>query len=96
MQDTTAAAATLVDPAGLDGARPGSGTHGLAWAAADEPVRVESPEMASKEATHIPAAPGLHAAVGDRELAVRITETQRAVRITGGQLEAMARKDAER
>jgi len=58
------------------------------WAAADEPVRVGSPDMASEEAAQDPTAPRPSSTISDRELAERLSETQRVVTVTGGQLDA--------
>jgi hypothetical protein len=89
--------AELDDLAELDTARTGSGTQGRAWAAADEPVRVANPDMASEEAAqNSAAAPRQYATLSDRELAVRASDAEHTVAVTSGQLDAMTRADVER
>ena len=89
--------AELGDLSELDTARTGSETQGRAWAAADEPVRVGSPDMASEEAAQDSAsAPRQYATLSDRELAVRLSDAEHAVTVTDGQLDAMIRADVER
>ena len=64
------------------------GGFGRVGAAADEPVRVGSPDMASEEAAQDSTAPRPSSTISDRELAERLSETQRVVTVTGGQLDA--------
>jgi hypothetical protein len=44
--------------------------------------------MASEEAAQVPTAPRPYSTISDRELAERLSETQRVVTVTGGQLDA--------
>jgi hypothetical protein len=44
--------------------------------------------MASEEAAQDPTAPRPSSTISDRELAERLSETQRVVTVTGGQLDA--------
>ena len=77
----------------------GGGNQGRVRAAANEPTRVASPDMAAEETTPeavLPPEDRPYAAVGDRALSARIKETQATIKLTGSQIEAMVRRDEQR
>jgi conjugative relaxase-like TrwC/TraI family protein len=85
--------------ASSEATRTSSGHQGRVRAAAHEPTRVVSPDMAAEESTQAPELPPEtrpYAAVGDRALTARIKATQATVSVTAGQLDAMTQKDQER
>ncbi len=85
--------------AAADADRSGSGNQGRVRAAADEPTRVASPDIAAEETTpeaELPPENRPYAAVGDRALSARIKEAQATIKLTGSQIDAMVRRDEQR